>query len=340
MMKRAADRAVAGSLGGAIMGIYDREYYRDETRGSGFFSGAAPVCKAIILTNVAIFLASLLFPDALDFFHRTFEANSREIFHGWQVHRLITAAFLHLSPQGGAGGGLWHILVNMCFLWMAGSEMEAMYGSRDFLMMYLTACVVSSLCWAGADAFTGGLGLSPMNVSSGAVTAVAVLYTLYYPHRDVMLFGLIRVEIWMLLALYLGLNFVTMLQQLQNGSAFGVAFSAQLGGAAYGYLFKAQDLRWSRLLAPRQRRPRLRVVSPESRDKVTPLSTSSQGSRSASTTSSRPTSTIAFPEELDARLDEVLAKIAREGRSGLTEEEKQVLQEASQRARDRRSDRP
>jgi hypothetical protein len=44
-------------------------------------------------------------------------------------------------------------------------------------------------------------------------------------------------------------------------------------------------------------------------------------------------------EQLDARLDEVLAKIAREGREGLTEEEKGVLQEASRRARNRRSDR-
>jgi hypothetical protein len=44
-------------------------------------------------------------------------------------------------------------------------------------------------------------------------------------------------------------------------------------------------------------------------------------------------------EQLDARLDEVLAKIAREVRAGLTEEEFRVLQEASRRARIRRSDR-
>ena len=44
-------------------------------------------------------------------------------------------------------------------------------------------------------------------------------------------------------------------------------------------------------------------------------------------------------EQLDARLDEVLAKIAREGRGGLTEEENRILQEASRRARNRRSDR-
>jgi hypothetical protein len=47
-----------------------------------------------------------------------------------------------------------------------------------------------------------------------------------------------------------------------------------------------------------------------------------------------------FPEEqLDAKLDEILAKIAREGRGSLTDEEKRVLEEASRRARSRRSDR-
>ncbi|MBV8126263.1 MAG: hypothetical protein JO114_01205, partial [Planctomycetaceae bacterium] len=49
--------------------------------------------------------------------------------------------------------------------------------------------------------------------------------------------------------------------------------------------------------------------------------------------------TVLPEEQLDARLDEVLAKIAREGRGGLTEEDHRVLQEASRRARDKRSDR-
>ena len=38
------------------MGIYDREYYRGETRGSAWLSGASPVCNALIIINVAVFL--------------------------------------------------------------------------------------------------------------------------------------------------------------------------------------------------------------------------------------------------------------------------------------------
>ena len=40
----------------ADMGIYDREYYRGETRGSAWWSGATPVCNALIIINVAVFL--------------------------------------------------------------------------------------------------------------------------------------------------------------------------------------------------------------------------------------------------------------------------------------------
>jgi hypothetical protein len=115
--------------------------------------------------------------------------------------------------------------------------------------------------------------------------------------------------------------------------------AAIMGGAGYAYLFKVQDLRWSRLLGLNKRRPRFRVVAPEPRDKVSPISATQN--RASASAGSRSSGSVAYPDEqLDARLDEVLAKIAREGRAGLTEDDNRVLQEASQRARDRRSDRP
>ena len=91
------------------MGIYDREYYRDETRGSGWLSGVAPACKAIILINVAVFLAEAVFPEAR--INQTFAAYSDQVFRG-HVYQLLTAAFLHHDP--------FHILWNMLFLWIFG----------------------------------------------------------------------------------------------------------------------------------------------------------------------------------------------------------------------------
>ena len=161
---------------------------------------------------------------------------------------------------------------------------------------------------------------------------------------------MLPVETWLLLLVFLGRDALMLLMELQGGGLHresSTAFASHLGGALYGYLYKRFDLRWTRLLDRRGRRPRFRVISPEPRERdrerprERPSPQPTTGSRSASAnTTPRPAPPSMFPEEqLDARLDEVLAKIAREGRTGLTEEENHILQEASRRARDRRSDR-
>jgi rhomboid family protein len=128
-------------------------------------------------------------------------------------------------------------------------------------------------------------------------------------------------------------------QLLQGGKSSRVAVAAHLTGAAYGYLYKRFDLRWSRVSWRRVSAPRLRVIMPEPREKPTSRASGPTWSPNPAT-APKPSTTAVLPEEqLDARLDEVLAKIAREGRGGLTEEENRVLQEASRRARNRRSDR-
>ncbi len=172
--------------------------------------------------------------------------------------------------------------------------------------------------------------------ASGAIWTVVVLYALYYPHRELLLFFILPVEMWLLVVVLLGWD----AWELLNGNSMGrVAVASHLSGAAYGYVFKRFDLRWSRLRWSRMRGPRLRVVAPEPREKPSPRPSGPTWSPNPAT-AAKPTTAAVLPEEqLDAKLDEVLAKIAREGRSALTEEENRVLQEASRRARNRRSDR-
>ena len=75
------------------MGIYDREYYRERTRGSGWLTGTAPVCKAILIINIALFLLPKFLPEGQQL-EELFAAYSRLIFEKLQVWRLITATFL------------------------------------------------------------------------------------------------------------------------------------------------------------------------------------------------------------------------------------------------------
>src|SRR3954462_8707092 len=147
------------------MGIYDREYYRGESHGSGWLSGTAPACKMIILINVLVYLLQQVLD--LDFIQDNLAASSEAIFQHGRLWQLLTATFLH-DPNSP-----FHLLWNMLFLWMVGREMESFYGSRDFLAMYLGAAIVSTLGWAALDAFwqhsTVMLG------ASGAVMAVVVI---------------------------------------------------------------------------------------------------------------------------------------------------------------------
>src|SRR5262245_6961505 len=121
------------------MGIYDREYYRGESGGSGWFWNLAPVCKAIILINVAVFLIQHATRVDWGFIHQYLAASPAFTLYHYRFYQLLTAAFVHAD--------LFHIAFNLWFLWIVGREMESLYGSRDFLAFYLSAAVVSNLLW-------------------------------------------------------------------------------------------------------------------------------------------------------------------------------------------------
>jgi len=308
------------------MGIHDREYYRGETRGSTWLGGVSPVSNAIIAVNVVVFIAQQLLPADSNFVNEWLSASPEYTLRHFRVWQLLTATFVH--------GYLLHLVGNMLFLYLVAKDMESVYGGRDFLVFYLVAAIFSTLAWVLIDALSPATHF--MMGASGAVMGAVTLFTLFYPKREILFFAIIPMPMWLLWAIYMAFPLVPYLR----GNETRIAVSSHLAGAVFALAFKQFDLRLSRLVSGRFFRPRLRVFSPprepsRSRAPSTSWTSSSVGGGSKGA----PVSVI--PEEqLDARLDEVLAKIAREGRSGLTEEELRVLQEASRRARIRRSDRP
>jgi hypothetical protein len=200
----------------------------------------------------------------------------------------------------------------------------------------LSTAVVSTLAWVVIAAVSGQNPAIPMVGASGAVMGTMMLFTLFYPRREI-LFFFIPMPIWLLLAFYLVYPLVA---PALSGGTSSTAVEAHLAGAGFAYLFKQFDLRWSRLFSGRIFKPTLRIFSPVPREQTrTRTPNPSRASASVGVAGKSAPASVIPEEQLDARLDEVLAKIAREGRSGLTEEEQRVLQEASRRARIRRSDR-
>ena len=309
------------------MGIYDREYYRGETRGSAWFSGTTPVCNALIVINVAIFLLQNLAKLPDEVIGVNFAASVEETFHHYKLWQLVTAAFFH--------DGLMHLFFNMWFFWIVAREMEPLYGSRDFLAFYLGAAVFSTLIWLLFAVVAGQACRDDRRLGRGH-GGCHPLHVVLPQARD----DLHRVP-----DAHVGPSVAHPGPRPDSGLERPGNEGRRRSPPGRRRLCVALQAVRSQVVAAGQRTA---LAAPPARFQSGPAQTTS---RSRSSSPSRTTANVGgtprapsvsvLPEEqLDARLDEVLAKIAREGRSGLTEEELRVLQEASRRARIKRSDRP
>ena len=169
--------------------------------------------------------------------------------------------------------------------------------------------------------------------ASGAVMAVVTLYTLFYPRREILFFFL-PMPMWALLGIYLvfplfnGQNQQSRLRGPSDGRGLRASATSSSTCGGRGWSTAGFAVRGCASSPPcpsinRGPGPQLEPVTAARRPGLQAVVGLGPARRAAR----RP-------------LDEVLAKIAREGRRGLTEEDHRVLQEASRRARDKRSDRP
>jgi membrane associated rhomboid family serine protease len=304
------------------MGIYDREYYRREGPSLlSTFSGRGQMCKWLIGINVAVFLIQLVTKQDMPglrgpgAFTNALLLDTDAVLHG-QVWRLLTYAFLH-DPS------VWqHIVFNMWFLWMFGTDIEDLYGPREFLVVYLTAAIIGGLAFLFtnlAPGVAGGVCLG----ASGAVTAVMVLCALHYPRKVILLFFFLPLPIW----LFVGFNVIQDAFIFVSREKSQVAVAVHLGGALFAFTYYKRQWRLSTPVARMQQwlkqrnRPALRVYREETHE---PVHVSAPSVSEAE-------------EHLEAKLDRVLEKVARHGQSSLTEGERQVLMRASEIYRKRRT---
>lgn len=292
------------------MGIYDREYYRRD--GASFLEmPKGQVCKALIFANIAAFFFQVTVPGFTDLFW----LRDDQVLNG-EVWRLFSYAFLHSRDT-------WtHIFFNMLFLWFFGSMVEELYGSREFLAIYLTAVLVGGVAFVAQSAVRDVH--NPCVGASGAVTAVLVLAAIHYPHMTILLFFILPVPLWALAIFQVVLDTFLFLGARDTG----VAVSVHLGGAGLAAVYYWGHWRilgfWDHLWAWKKRRsqPRLRVYRGEGQpeEKV-----------------SVPTAPLAeIDEQLEAKVDAVLEKVARFGQESLTDSERQILLRASEIYRKRR----
>src|SRR5262245_44635122 len=170
------------------MGIYDRDYYRKE--GQSYLDRLVPsgaVCKWLIVVNLVVFFAQMATAWKLN----TYLALSAAKVYDGEVWRLLTHAFLH--------GDFWHLFFNMFGLWMFGSELEEMYGSREFLLFYIGAALAGAAGYLIHGAFSETAYYASALGASGAVTGLILLFCLHFPRRTILLMMVFPVPVWFFL---------------------------------------------------------------------------------------------------------------------------------------------
>lgn len=177
-----------------------------------------PVTQALIVANTLVFLAETLLGARIASLLALWPFGPR--FMPWQV---VTYAFVHAS--------LVHLLFNMFGVYMFGSDVERVWGSRRYLIYYVSCTLSAAATQLAVAALTGAH--SPTVGASGAVFGLLLAFAWLFPRRIVMpLFPPIPMRARVFVTLYGALELVLGV----TGTQEGVAHFAHLGGLAGGYV--------------------------------------------------------------------------------------------------------
>ncbi len=149
------------------------------------------------------------------------------VVHRFWVWQLATYMFLH--------GGIFHILFNMLALWMFGTELERIWGTRYFLKFYFVTGI-------GAGVLTVLFSLLPFDFAhqvqrsviigaSGSIYGLLLAYAMYFPDRPILLV-VFPVPAKMAVTI---LGAIALFSSLSDSG--GVANATHLGGLLVAYLF-------------------------------------------------------------------------------------------------------
>lgn len=98
-----------------------------------------PVVKNLLIINVLVFLACIVFYSTLDIRIDKFLGLNYFGNGNFQFYQIVTYMFLHSYPNPS------HIFFNMFALYMFGRTLESVWGSKRFLFFYLVTGIGAAL---------------------------------------------------------------------------------------------------------------------------------------------------------------------------------------------------
>jgi membrane associated rhomboid family serine protease len=180
--------------------------------------------KAIIGANVVLFLATLFYAPL----QIQLGLVPMWVLHENRLWQPVTYMFIH--------AGLFHIIFNMLALWMFGTELERIWGTRFFLKFYFVtgigAAVLTILLSLLPFAATRQLYASDIVGASGAIYGVLLAYALYFPDRKIYYMMLFPIPSRIFVLIMGAVAFITSLSE-----SGGVANATHLSGLLVAYVY-------------------------------------------------------------------------------------------------------
>ena len=196
------------------------------------YSFLSPVVQGLLVVNGGMFLLELYNSGPLIKALALWPVDLSSGIHfgptppHFQIWQLLTYSFLH--------GGVMHLLLNMYALWLFGSRMENVWGSKAFALYYFVCVIGAGLVQLIiATQAAGEGGIYPTIGASGGVFGLLLAFGLTFPNEKLILIfpPVVLKAKWFVLIygvfeLWAGIT----------GTAAGVAHFAHLGGMLFGFI--------------------------------------------------------------------------------------------------------
>ncbi len=215
-------------------------YYSYDNRGrGGFMSNVPTAVKNIIIINALVMIMTSLNDNFMYEKFALFYPTS-PFFHWWQP---LTHMFMH--------GGFWHLFFNMYTLYIFGSVLERIWGTKKFLIFYFVtglgaAAIHTGVEWIqmqgwlaqaadgsnAAMASIHALKMTPTVGASGAIYGVLMGYAMLYPDSVLtLIFPPISMKAKWFVLIFAAIELLTGV----TGVGGGIAHFAHLGGLIFGF---------------------------------------------------------------------------------------------------------
>lgn len=216
-----------------------------------------PVVRKLIIACVSIWVVQFLLARMANIhLAQLFGVSAEDVIRG-RIWQPVTYIFMHST------GSIFHVALNMLFLWMFGTELERVWRQRAFLRYFLVCGIggglAATILGLFSDERTVTIG------ASGAVFGLLIAYGIVFAERTILFMLIFPMKAkTMALIMFVILFFNTFGQSSDN-----ISHIAHLGGAIAGFLYLKRawrigsfyrDLKW------RYQRKRFKVMQSEGDD--------------------------------------------------------------------------